>query len=124
MNADKVKEALEDCAGLFVLADGIQSFEDFEGGQPNLGTLRNLQAIKNASLKAQKALAELEKPAEENARIIAIDISLGALDRAEYWEVIVPKVLQQYAESYHAKKCAECVGSLPAFHHKPGALHV
>ena len=50
---------------------------------------------------------EAEKPAED-ARSLAIDISLGALDRAEFWEVIVPKRIHSFAESYHAKKCAEC----------------
>lgn len=63
MNIEKVKEALEDCAELYVLADGIQSFEDFEGGQPSLGTLKNLQIIKESAIKAKSALAELEKPA-------------------------------------------------------------
>jgi hypothetical protein len=93
MNIEKIKEALEDCAGLYVLADGIQSFEDFEGGQPNLGTLKNLQAIKNASLKAQKALADLEKPAAH-----------GPIYVPDAWE----KEVDRIAESYHAKKCAEC----------------
>ena len=50
---------------------------------------------------------EAEKPAED-ARSLAIDISLGALDRAEFWEVIVPKRIRSFSESYHAKKCAEC----------------
>ena len=49
----------------------------------------------------------VEKPSND-ARLLAIDISLGALDRAEFWEVIVPKRIQSFAESYHAKKCAEC----------------
>ena len=53
------------------------------------------------------AALEAEKPAED-ARSLAIDISLGALDRAEFWEVIVPKQIHSFAESYHKKKCAEC----------------
>lgn len=85
MNIEKVKEALE------------------------LAIKLNKSAWSHHNQLFYEAIAELEKPAEENARIIAIDISLGALDRAEYWEVIVPQVIQQYAESYHAKKCAGCV---------------
>ena len=31
-------------------------------------------------------------------------------------------LLNQYAESYHAKKCEECLANLPAFPHKPEGL--
>ena len=62
-----------------------------------------------AKEKAKKAIAalEAEKPAED-ARSLAIDISLGALDRAEFWEVIVPKRIHNFAHSYHLAKCAKC----------------
>ena len=43
-----------------------------------------------------------------DARIIARDISLGAIDRAEYWDVIVPRLIRQYGEAYHARECNEC----------------
>ena len=53
------------------------------------------------------AALEAEKPAED-ARSLAIDISLGALDRAEFWEVIVPKRIHNFAHSYHLAECAKC----------------
>ena len=56
----------------------------------------------------QESLAELDNPVDVDARIIARDISTGALEYAEYWDNIVTKLIQQYAEQYHAKKCAEC----------------
>lgn len=90
MNIEKVKEGLEHLRHL------IQQPDDF------MFTAKYLREHFG------EVLAELEKPAIENARIIAIDISLGALDRAEYWEVIVPQVIQQYAEAFHDERCAEC----------------
>ena len=62
-----------------------------------------------------EALAELEKPVDGDAidTVEQIYISFGDNYRDEATEV-----LNQYAESYHAKKCTECVGQLPAFPHR------
>lgn len=43
-----------------------------------------------------------------DARIIARDISLGAIEYAEYWDVIVPKIIMQFAQYYHSSTCANC----------------
>lgn len=56
----------------------------------------------------EEALAELEKPAVHGPIYVP-----DALE----------KEVDRISESYHAKKCAECVGNLPAFPHRTEAPH-
>ena len=59
--------------------------------------------------KLQEAIAALEseKPAED-ARKLSHWIQSGAHDYQEFWDCVVPQEIQQFAEAYHAKRCAEC----------------
>ena len=50
---------------------------------------------------------EAEKPAED-ALELASKIEHGAHDYVELWCRVLPQWLESFAESYHAKKCAEC----------------
>ena len=90
MNIQKVKEALEAAkAELPELSSGPN------GKEP--------KAIRAARLVCE-AIAELEKPVDDEIDTVEqIYISFGDNYRDEATEV-----LNQYAESYHAKKCAEC----------------
>lgn len=64
---------------------------------------------------ANEAIAELEKPAED-ANTLAHDIGYHCIHNESYGcggtdcinEMEVAKKIQHNAESYHAKKCAEC----------------
>lgn len=111
MNLDKVKEAL------------IMGLNAVESAGWTRSQEKEAQEIR-------EALAELEKPAEYvsmNDMVYNIALNFcGAHSSDEYTraENHAKNLITQYAESYHAKKCAECVGILPAFHHNPGALHV
>ena len=109
MNIEKVKEALSACAGIENIVKQIEQYEEYTKGSPMLGTCRGLYEIKKAAKLALSALAELEKPAE-------------ALEAVEKWaeeyyghSVLVGDIHRSlavaftaFAESYHAKKCAEC----------------
>ena len=50
---------------------------------------------------------------EELDAIEQIYMSFGDNETVEAIEI-----LNKYAESYHAKKCAECLGKLPVFLHR------
>ena len=107
---EKAKEALSDCVEMYVLADGIQQFEEFENGQPSMGTCKNLKNIKEAAMKARDALAALEadKPAEDyDISECTSDIQSVIYDELVAYDE-VKRLVKIYAESYHSKKCAEC----------------
>lgn len=110
MDLGKVKEALQRAGNeLDPLVNAIEKYEDYEGGEPHLGTARNLSEIKMISFMARLALAELDKPADDDA----MSAWKSLLDHfaKNNWrlnEDVCLSIFQQYAESYHAKKCAEC----------------
>lgn len=88
MNVEKVKEALE--IGLNAVT--------------NQGWTRNQD--KEIYL-ISDAIAELEKPAEDDAAEVASSVFGIEYVTAEEWHTLAAQKIQQYAESYHAKKCAE-----------------
>ena len=57
---EKIKEILKECACVEDHARAIEKYEDYTGGEPAIGTCRNLGAIINAGRKAREALADLE----------------------------------------------------------------
>ena len=71
-----------------------------------------------------EALAELENPVDDDVKELAD--ALEGWNRAGWsFEHIAHDIVTGWgirgfanAESYHAKKCAECIGRLPAFPHK------
>jgi len=66
------------------------------------------------------ALAELEKPMNGDAMDVADRIRAICFDETMgYDSFMAESLIKDFAESYHAKKCAECIGSLPAFPHRP-----
>lgn len=115
---EKAKEALSDCVEMYVLADGIQQFEDFENGQPSLGTCKNLKMIKEAAMQAREALAalEAEKPAEDVedvnsaswAFMSITEMDEGFTKRRERMKILIGRRDERIRESYHANKCAKC----------------
>ena len=94
MNIQKVKEALEAAK-----AELPELSSAPNGKEP--------QAIRAARLVGE-AIAELEKPADD------YDISEAASDifsNADSWFIgynKIKQIIQKCAESYRAKKCAEC----------------
>lgn len=59
----------------------------------------------------EEALAELEKPAEDLLSLAEECCLLGNVEGAPMDDENISecaRLIQQYAESYHAKKCAEC----------------
>lgn len=85
MNTQKIKEALE----YYASADNM---------------------VVSAIL-AREALAELEKPADEDSLELAMGLINGITLHGINDETaeIYSNLIQQYAEAYHAKKCGECV---------------
>ena len=84
MDLQKVKKALE-CAGMLLAGQSYHT--DY----------------------IEEALAELEKPAVEDATSVAKQVfDIPALDFSE-WLDAADGIIQQYAEAYHARKCGECV---------------
>jgi len=55
------------------------------------------------------ALAELEKPADDDAMDVADRIRAICFDETMgYDSFMAESLIKDFAESYHAKKCAEC----------------
>lgn len=70
----------------------------------------SIHDIVNDLIEAREALAEFEKPADMDAVLFAERLWREAYS-AKYGDVnlIAAKIIQQFAESYHQRKCAECV---------------
>lgn len=71
--------------------------------------IANIEGYPTTANACRKSIAELEKPAEDDAKRTAVlawrsNEHPGGFD----WIDSAAIVIQQYAESYHAKKCAEC----------------
>lgn len=84
MNSDKVKEAL------------IMGLNAVESAGWTRSQEKEAQEIR-------EALAELEKPAKDDVLQLASRWVLSSIDTES-----LAYDIQQYAESYHAKKCAKC----------------
>ena len=93
MNIQKVKEALEAA----------------KAELPELSSAPNGKEPKSirAARLVGEAIAELEKPVDDDLRKTAEKVFS---DCDGTWDTIgiCTSYIQQYAESYHAKKCAEC----------------
>lgn len=61
------------------------------------------------------ALSYLEKPMCKDIKEIISILSIGQELWEDNWEDQLKNLINQYAETYHDKKCAECIGKLPAF---------
>lgn len=104
MDLQKVKEALEAAK-----AELPELSSAPNGKEP--------KAIRAARLVAE-AIAELEKPADDDAGLCAESCIAVWLSESTDRRNDTAKIIQQYTKQYHTKKCTECVGQLPAFPHK------
>lgn len=117
MDLQKVKEALSDIEKAMML-DGvtIDNCGDFENGLSAIRYIREAFAeLEKPVDSASKCAEELQRVSEKIVLQSMPEIFRTCEDGDRWYEenkkletaLWVP-VLQQYAESYHAKKCAEC----------------
>ena len=97
MNIQKVKEALD------LILDSPDDF---------LFTAKYLREH------IEVALKELEAPEDEDYSDIIEYLSDCQSGWSDTWQDDIKNMIWHHIESYHAKKCSECVGQLPAFPHR------
>ena len=66
----------------------------------------------------EEALKELEAPEDEDYSDIIEYLSDCQSGWSDTWHDDIKNRIWNHIESYHAKKCAECIGQLPAFPHR------